>query len=126
MALRPPASMLSHFLEAWTRRLLPSWFIQRFPKIASHARVRCLINVVSRHLTPSTFNELDSFSNAGVSFALPLEQKTMAREVARQIGIEYNEIPTKEGVDEGYIANLGKRCGAREGGGGIQSIYLPT
>ena len=47
--------------------------------------------------------------DAGVSVALPLEQKTLAQDVARHIGIEYNEVSTFEGSDEGYIANLGKR-----------------
>lgn len=46
----------------------------------------------------------------GISAAVPREQITLAREVASDIGIPLREIPTYEGDNPQYVANVGDAC----------------
>lgn len=46
----------------------------------------------------------------GVSASLPLDQLLLARELAAHIGIPLQELPTREGDLEAYIANDGTAC----------------
>ena len=46
----------------------------------------------------------------GLSPAVPSDQIRLAEEVAYQIGVTLEQIPTTEGNDEMYIANAGKAC----------------
>lgn len=46
----------------------------------------------------------------GISPAVPAEQVDLAERVARQIGIELEQVQTAEGDDETYLANAGRAC----------------
>ena len=46
----------------------------------------------------------------GKSSSLPLSQLTIARSIAKEIGIDLIEIETKEGSSEQYVSNEGMSC----------------
>jgi uncharacterized protein (TIGR00268 family) len=46
----------------------------------------------------------------GLSPAVPSDQVRLAEQVAHQIGVKLEQIPTTEGNDETYIANAGRAC----------------
>ena len=46
----------------------------------------------------------------GISPAVPAEQIALARSVAKHIGVPLQEVETREGQDEEYVANQGQAC----------------
>ena len=67
-----------------------------------------------RHESDARKNTADATRNVyaavGVSPSLPSSQLTVARRVAKAIGIPLREVPTDEGASAAYVANEGESC----------------
>ena len=73
-----------------------------------------LIHRVASSPVPSLSSRVYDYEKAtavlGLSPAVPMNQRKLAEEVARTIGIDLEQISTTEGTDDEYIANDGRAC----------------
>lgn len=98
------ATQLVDNLLSHTSKLLSSQNLIAFSGGVDSSLVASLVHQTSLQ------NSSSSLAVMGISPSLPEHQRTLAHEIAHSIGIQIQEVHTKEGDDPIYIQNKGQSC----------------